>query len=166
MIRRPPRSTLFPYTTLFRSNLNIANPYTFKLLESLPQLEILSLSPEMSFEKMKNIGATKQKKAILAYSKLRGMYIELDLTQGKNTVLENQEKDIFQIKSNDLGHTEVYLEEPLNILSKQELIKNLGISVLMIEFTYESLEEIDTVLQELREQNGRYKAYNYERGVY
>src|SRR3712207_8264804 len=69
MIRRPPRSTLFPYTTLFRSNLNIANPYTFKLLESLPQLEILSLSPEMSFEKMKNIGATKQKKAILAYSK-------------------------------------------------------------------------------------------------
>lgn len=147
-------------------NLNIANPYTFKLLESLPQLEILSLSPEMSFEKMKNIGATKQKKAILAYSKLRGMYIELDLTQGKNTVLENQEKDIFQIKSNDLGHTEVYLEEPLNILSKQELIKNLGISVLMIEFTYESLEEIDTVLQELREQNGRYKAYNYERGVY
>src|SRR5256885_13745638 len=24
MIRRPPRSTLFPYTTLFRSNVNIA----------------------------------------------------------------------------------------------------------------------------------------------
>src|SRR5258708_27152837 len=26
MIRRPPRSTLFPYTTLFRSNLNYAAP--------------------------------------------------------------------------------------------------------------------------------------------
>src|SRR5258707_8791546 len=25
MIRRPPRSTLFPYTTLFRSNTNIRN---------------------------------------------------------------------------------------------------------------------------------------------
>src|SRR5690554_7345914 len=25
MIRRPPRSTLFPYTTLFRSNLGIGN---------------------------------------------------------------------------------------------------------------------------------------------
>src|SRR2546422_7795652 len=25
MIRRPPRSTLFPYTTLFRSDLNIAS---------------------------------------------------------------------------------------------------------------------------------------------
>src|SRR2546430_6324583 len=29
MIRRPPRSTLFPYTTLFRSNLN---PYTIYLI--------------------------------------------------------------------------------------------------------------------------------------
>src|SRR2546429_2453056 len=26
MIRRPPRSTLFPYTTLFRSVLSVANP--------------------------------------------------------------------------------------------------------------------------------------------
>src|SRR3712207_7354814 len=26
MIRRPPRSTLFPYTTLFRSNINITFP--------------------------------------------------------------------------------------------------------------------------------------------
>src|ERR1035441_2742851 len=28
MIRRPPRSTLFPYTTLFRSNANILAKYT------------------------------------------------------------------------------------------------------------------------------------------
>src|SRR3712207_8536100 len=27
MIRRPPRSTLFPYTTLFRSGANAANPH-------------------------------------------------------------------------------------------------------------------------------------------
>src|SRR3712207_9198810 len=27
MIRRPPRSTLFPYTTLFRSKLNLAEAY-------------------------------------------------------------------------------------------------------------------------------------------
>src|SRR2546429_6493021 len=31
MIRRPPRSTLFPYTTLFRSS----NPWSSKLLTSL-----------------------------------------------------------------------------------------------------------------------------------
>src|SRR3712207_7006904 len=30
MIRRPPRSTLFPYTTLFRSTLDFAAPDAFK----------------------------------------------------------------------------------------------------------------------------------------
>src|SRR3712207_464359 len=32
MIRRPPRSTLFPYTTLFRSSLDIARGETFALV--------------------------------------------------------------------------------------------------------------------------------------
>src|SRR3712207_8050242 len=38
MIRRPPRSTLFPYTTLFRSNLmfNIRCSSLLKLLVSAP----------------------------------------------------------------------------------------------------------------------------------
>src|SRR2546422_6552786 len=37
MIRRPPRSTLFPYTTLFRSNGGV------RLLEPLGYVEMLSL---------------------------------------------------------------------------------------------------------------------------
>jgi len=38
MIRRPPRSTLFPYTTLFRSNMNLAEAETVirRALESEP----------------------------------------------------------------------------------------------------------------------------------
>src|SRR5438034_4819635 len=34
MIRRPPRSTLFPYTTLFRSVLSAMRPYTTNLGDS------------------------------------------------------------------------------------------------------------------------------------
>src|SRR2546429_2592378 len=34
MIRRPPRSTLFPYTTLFRSRISSANGTTKELLSS------------------------------------------------------------------------------------------------------------------------------------
>src|SRR3712207_9395931 len=30
MIRRPPRSTLFPYTTLFRSEVGVAEPVAFE----------------------------------------------------------------------------------------------------------------------------------------
>src|SRR5258708_13322300 len=32
MIRRPPRSTLFPYTTLFRSSDDLARPYNTSVL--------------------------------------------------------------------------------------------------------------------------------------
>src|SRR5256886_6725693 len=32
MIRRPPRSTLFPYTTLFRSLVRNGQPFAFELL--------------------------------------------------------------------------------------------------------------------------------------
>src|SRR3712207_8966577 len=38
MIRRPPRSTLFPYTTLFRSRLGVSR--TFQLLQVFPQLSV------------------------------------------------------------------------------------------------------------------------------
>src|SRR2546422_1156878 len=37
MIRRPPRSTLFPYTTLFRSHLFRGGPVRSQLFHSLPR---------------------------------------------------------------------------------------------------------------------------------
>src|ERR1022692_1218647 len=36
MIRRPPRSTLFPYTTLFRSSLSSRKPFQMPIIELLP----------------------------------------------------------------------------------------------------------------------------------
>src|SRR3712207_8236015 len=42
MIRRPPRSTLFPYTTLFRSYHNLEHIY--QVLETIEQLRSLSLN--------------------------------------------------------------------------------------------------------------------------
>src|SRR3712207_6980093 len=36
MIRRPPRSTLFPYTTLFRSEIGAAAPISFRFKSTKP----------------------------------------------------------------------------------------------------------------------------------
>src|SRR5437764_9605712 len=52
MIRRPPRSTLFPYTTLFRSRANLFAPGTnfspgiHAFLAGLPKRYIKTHSPE------------------------------------------------------------------------------------------------------------------------
>src|SRR5688572_32081239 len=47
MIRRPPRSTLFPYTTLFRSQGRIAQyEMAFKMQESVPDLVDFSKEPK------------------------------------------------------------------------------------------------------------------------
>src|SRR3712207_8820082 len=40
MIRRPPRSTLFPYTTLFRSSPNISLHMFFRVANSSTPIEI------------------------------------------------------------------------------------------------------------------------------
>src|SRR2546430_11279478 len=47
MIRRPPRSTLFPYTTLFRSDLHFDEAFALQLLECGVDLTELGV-PEMS----------------------------------------------------------------------------------------------------------------------
>src|SRR3712207_7248614 len=39
MIRRPPRSTLFPYTTLFRSNLVKDLPEAVEMTDAMPPIE-------------------------------------------------------------------------------------------------------------------------------
>src|SRR2546430_15496462 len=44
MIRRPPRSTLFPYTTLFRSQIGMAAPQVEELLAICPSLKIMVTS--------------------------------------------------------------------------------------------------------------------------
>src|SRR2546425_8354144 len=41
MIRRPPRSTLFPYTTLFRSLLLLEGPQQRTRLRDVPELRVV-----------------------------------------------------------------------------------------------------------------------------
>src|SRR5258708_27392517 len=45
MIRRPPRSTLFPYTTLFRSGLDLGGPLTGDLALEQDLVSLVGLEP-------------------------------------------------------------------------------------------------------------------------
>lgn len=147
-------------------NLNITNRYSVEVLASTNKVESVIISPELSFEKIKEIGKTTIKKAILGYSRLKGMYIELPLFDKEKEVLKNEEGDLFTAIKNEMGNTEIFLEKPLNILNDLKKLNELLIDEVVLEFTTETEDEVKKVLEDMKNRTGFYKAYNYERGVY
>ncbi|MBM6874442.1 peptidase U32 family protein [Fusobacterium mortiferum] len=147
-------------------NLNITNRYSVEVLAETGKVESVIISPELSFEKIKELGKTSVKKAILGYSRLKGMYIELPLFEKEREILKNEEGDTFTAIKNDVGNTEIYLEKPLNILNDLKKLNDLMIDGVVLEFTTETGAEVEKVLEDMKNRTGFYKAYNYERGVY
>ena len=146
-------------------NMNIVNSYTINVLEKIKKLESFIISPEINFSKIRELGKTRLKKALLIYSKLKGMTIDIDLTDNKNEIITNKENDKFSIIRNEYG-TEIFLDKPLNIINIMEDIKKLNIDIVVLEFTTETIEDIKKVLKQLKTRKGEYREYNYKRGVY
>lgn len=146
-------------------NMNIVNSYTINVLEKIEKLESFIISPEINFSKIRELGKTRLKKALLIYSKLKGMTIDIDIADNKNEVITNKENDKFNIIKNEYG-TEIFLDKPLNIINIMEDIKKLNVDIVVLEFTTETIEDIKKVLKQLKTRKGEYREYNYKRGVY
>ena len=145
--------------------MNIVNSYTMNVLEKNDKLESFIVSPEINFAKIRTLGKSKLKKALLIYSKLKGMTVDVDLADGKDEVITNKENDRFSIIRNEFG-TELFLEKPLNIIKIMDDIKKLNVDVVVLEFTTETVEDMKKVLKQLKTRKGEYREYNYKRGVY
>ena len=146
-------------------NMNIVNSYTISVLEKIEKLESFIVSPEINFSKIRELGKTRLKKALLIYSKLKGMTIDIDIADSKNEIITNKENDKFNIIKNEYG-TEIFLDKPLNIINIMEDIKKLNVDIVVLEFTTETIEDIKKVLKQLKTKKGEYREYNYKRGVY
>ena len=146
-------------------NMNIVNSYTINVLQKIKKLESFIISPEINFSKIRELGKTRLKKALLVYSKLKGMTIDVDIADNKNEVITNKENDKFNIIRNEYG-TEIFLDKPLNIINIMEDIKKLNVDIVVLEFTTETIEDIKKVLKQLKTRKGEYREYNYKRGVY
>ena len=146
-------------------NMNIVNSYTINVLEKIKKLESFIVSPEINFSKIRELGKTRLKKALLIYSKLKGMTIDINIADNKNEVITNKENDKFNIIKNEYG-TEIFLDKPLNIINIMEDIKKLNVDIVVLEFTTETIEDIKKVLKQLKTRKGEYREYNYKRGVY
>ncbi|EFG35590.1 U32 family peptidase (plasmid) [Fusobacterium vincentii] len=146
-------------------NMNIVNSYTINVLEKIKKLESFIISPEINFSKIRELGKTRLKKALLIYSKLKGMTIDVNIADSKNEIITNKENDKFNIIKNEYG-TEIFLDKPLNIINIIDDIKKLNIDIVALEFTTETIEDIKKVLKQLKIRKGEYREYNYKRGVY
>lgn len=152
--------------TTINWNLNVSNRYTIEELSKLGKAETVILSPEISFEKIKEIGKTSLRKAILGYSRLKGMYVEIPLFDRGRETIENSEGDRFTVVQNNIGNSEIFFERPLNILNDMSRMKKLHIDEIVAEFTIETPEEVREILENMETRAGIYRAFNYERGVY
>ena len=147
-------------------NLNISNRYTAEMLKDTGKVETVIISPELSFDRIKEIGKIPLRKAILGYSRLKGMFVEIPLFERDREKITNSEGDTFTVVQNNLGNSEIFFERPLNILNDLHKMPNLMVDEVVMEFTIETPEEVKEVLENFKNGTGIYRAYNYERGVY
>ena len=148
--------------------MNITNRHALEVLAQDKKIETVMLSPELSFEKIKNLGNTKLKKALLIYSKAKVMHLELPVLKKDSSIL-NDKGDIFNVIINEYGNSGIYLDKPLNITDRMKEVKNLGIDAVVLEFKKENLKEIEEIIKGISETKNSEKenlGYNYWKGVY
>ena len=146
-------------------NLNIGNIYSLNEFSKIPNVKTIILSPELKYEEIENIGRVPVRKAMLGYSKLKGMYIELGIL-GNGDTFVNEQNDIFISRINELGNDEIYFKKPLNVLSQVRRLGKLGIDEVVIELLDETEQEINDIINNIDKKGNAYSPYNYERGVF
>ena len=146
-------------------NLNVGNIYSLNEFSKIPNVKTIILSPELKYEEIENIGRVPVRKAMLGYSKLKGMYIELGIL-GDGDTFVNEQNDIFISRINELGNDEIYFKKPLNVLSQVRRLGKLGIDEVVIELLDETEQEINDIINNIDKKGNAYSPYNYERGVF
>ncbi len=146
-------------------NLNIGNIYALNEYAKIPNVKTVIITPELNFEQIENIGKVPVRKALLGYSKLKGMYLELPVFEN-GEVITNEQGDNFVVRRNELGNDEIYFERPLNVLSQVKRLGKIGIDEVVIELLDETEEEIKELIKNIDKKENSYSPYNYERGVF
>ena len=147
-------------------NLNVFNNYTLDLFSRFPNLETVFLSPEMSYKQLKMIKSDKVKIGMVIYGYLKGMYIEHKIFDKEYKELKGEFFDKYKLLKNDLDNIELYLDKPMNLISKLDEIKEFNFDELRLDFTFETAEEVRKIIKSLKTKKGNYNPYSYERGVF
>ncbi len=147
-------------------NLNIFNNYTISLYSKFKCVDTVFLSPELNYSQLKEIKSGNIKKGIVVYGYLKSMYIEYKIFDKTYKELHGSYGDDYKVLKNDIDNIEVYLNKPMNLIPKIDEIKKLGLDELRLDFTFESDDEVVSIIKSLKDGNGKYNPYAFESGVY
>ena len=147
-------------------NLNVYNNYTLDLFSEFDNLETVFLSPELNYKQLKNIKSDKIKKGMVIYGYLKGMYIEHKIFDKEYKELKGDYYDRYKVLKNDLDNIELYLDKPMNLIPKLDLIKEFNFDELRMDFTFETPQEVKKIIGSLKTKKGNYNPYSFERGVF
>ena len=147
-------------------NLNVYNNYTLDLFSEFDNLETVFLSPELNYKQLKNIKSDKIKKGMVIYGYLKGMYIEHKIFDKEYKELKGDYYDRYKVLKNDLDNIELYLDKPMNLIPKIDLIREFNFDELRMDFTFETPQEVKKIIGSLKTKKGNYNPYSFERGVF
>ena len=147
-------------------NLNVYNNYTLDLFSEFDNLETVFLSPELNYKQFKNIKSDKIKKGMVIYGYLKGMYIEHKIFDKEYKELKGDHYDRYKVLKNDLDNIELYLDKPMNLIPKLDLIRKFNFDELRMDFTFETPQEVKKIIGSLKTKKGNYNPYSFERGVF
>ena len=147
-------------------NLNVYNNYTLDLFSEFDNLETVFLSPELNYKQLKNIKSDKIKKGMVIYGYLKGMYIEHKIFDKEYKELKGDYYDRYKVLKNDLDNIELYLDKPMNLIPKLDLIREFNFDELRMDFTFETSQEVKKIIGSLKTKKGNYNPYSFERGVF
>ena len=147
-------------------NLNVYNNYTLDLFSEFDNLETVFLLPELNYKQFKNIKSDKIKKGMVIYGYLKGMYIEHKIFDKEYKELKGDHYDRYKVLKNDLDNIELYLDKPMNLIPKLDLIREFNFDELRMDFTFETPQEVKKIIGSLKTKKGNYNPYSFERGVF
>lgn len=143
-------------------NFNIANSRSIEEFSRMKNVGVIYLSPEFDLDYLSTLELSKC--GMMVYGHLTGMYIENLNLEGN--VLINENEDNFKLYKNKLGNTQVILEDPMNVISRIEKLKDLGLAEVRLDFLLESEFEMRKVLENIKTGVGEYTPYNLHKGVF
>ena len=143
-------------------NFNIANSRSIEEFAKMKNVGVIYLSPEFDLDYLSTLELSKC--GMMVYGHLTGMYIEnLDI-DGK--ILTNENGDNFKVYKNKLGNSQIFLEEPMNVISRIDKLKDLGLAEVRLDFITENKFEMERVLKSIETGIGEYVPYNLHKGVF